>query len=226
MHIRAIVCDVGHVIVQESVLNHVLQALGRRGAMRVLYDMDVLAGAAEEDVERWVEGVIREKLKAMAGVRLAELQQLACELPLTPGLPELVGRCQQAGVAVMLMGAVPTFLTRAMVMNRAPGVDKIVGTEIAEEDGHLAGASVVCTPLRKAAAVQAWLAEKRVAPMATAVIGDSIGDLPTMGLVPKPNRFAFNAHPDVVAKAGHSDVGSMLGIMRRIFGHGCPYGFI
>lgn len=219
MSIQGLVCDVGHVIVQESVLNHVLARLGRNSAARVLYDMNVLADAGEEEVERWVDGVIREKLDAMVGEELAVLQRLVGELPLTPGLPELIQACHQSGVPVMLMGAVPAFMAEAMLHKANLTVQRVAGTHIVVEGGQLTGVAEVCTPIRKAAAVEQWFKDRQIIPDQAVVIGDSIGDLPAMGLVPRQNRIGFNAHhPRVIAHMGETHSGSMYGIIERVIG--------
>lgn len=219
MSMQGVVCDVGHVIVQESMLNHVLGRLGRNSAARVLYDMSVLTGAGEEEVERWVGSVIQEKLDAMAGVELAELQRLVCELPLTPGFPELLRACRQADVPVMLMGAVPVFMTEAKINQAGLVVARIAGTRVLADGGRLTGVAEVCTPIRKAAAVEQWFADMGIAPARVIVIGDSIGDLPAMELVPQPNRIGFNAHhPSVVSRVGETHKGSMHGIIGKFLG--------
>jgi len=62
---EAIVCDVGRTIITTSVLNHMLKRLGQTSSARVLYDMEVLAGATPEQIDAWVDSVVREKLSAM-----------------------------------------------------------------------------------------------------------------------------------------------------------------
>lgn len=216
---HAIVCDVGHTIIAESVLNHVLARLGRLGAVRVLYDRNVLNLANETQIEEWVEQVIREKVEAMRGVEVSSVLRLASQVPLTPGFDHLLDRAQASDVPVMLMGAVPTLVTEALVAPLRGAISTIAGTEIVTLNGQIDRATKVCTPRAKASAVMKWLTARGIATEETVVIGDSIGDLCAMRLVPKGNRVAFNADDlDVIQFAGRSHSGAMYELSRELFG--------
>jgi phosphoserine phosphatase len=215
---RAIVCDVGHTIVMESVLNHVLSGLGQTGAVRVLYDRTVLDPDDEARTESWVDEVIREKVRAMHGVEVNWICQLATQVPLTPGFGQLLDLAKAEKVPVMLMGAVPRFVTEALVSRFSTAIANIVGTEVVIRDGRVDLATRVCTPLGKAGAVLRWLSEIGIAPNDAVVIGDSIGDLPAMRLVPKVNRVAFNTDdPAVLQVAGRSHSNAMYELSRELF---------
>ena len=215
---RAIVCDVGHTIIAESVLNHVLARLGRLGAVRVLYDRSVLTIENEVQMEAWVEQVIREKVDAMQGVDVSSVLRFASQVPLTPGFDQLLDRALSSQVPFMLMGAVPTLITEALIAPMRRAISNIAGTEVVTVNGQIDRVTRVCTPRAKAQAVKKWLAAIGIATEETVVIGDSIGDLCAMGLVPKGNRVAFNADPDIVPFAGRSHSGAMYELTQELFG--------
>lgn len=215
---KAIVCDVGHTIIAESVLNHVLARLGRLGAVRVLYDRNVLNPANEVQIEEWVEQVIREKMEAMHGVEVSSVLRFASQVPLTPGFDQLLDRALANDVPVMLMGAVPTLITEALVAPLRGAISNIAGTEVTTSNGQIDRVTRVCTPRAKAHAVIQWLTAHGIATDETVIIGDSIGDLCAMGLVPRGNRVAFNADdPDVVQFTGRSHRGAMHELSRELF---------
>jgi phosphoserine phosphatase len=192
--VKGIICDVGHVIYQGSALNFILSRIGRSDVAKVLYDTKVLGGAPDEDIEAWVREVIGEKVAAMRGRAPAEIAAIAREIPFTRGFPELLDAAAPRGVPVALMSAVPAFVIEASIEGLGRSVDRVLGTSVRLDDlGRIVGADEVCTPRGKAARVAGWMRERSLDPAGCAVIGDSIGDLHTMALVPADNRISFNA---------------------------------
>lgn len=190
----AIVCDVGHVIYTGSALNFILRRLGRSDTARLLYDMKVLEGATPEATEAWVTEVIGEKIQALAGRTLESIAAIAREIPITPGFPELLRAAAERGVPVALVGAVPSSITEASVAHIGGVVDRVVGTSVLVNDRReITGVGEVCTPQTKARRASAWWQEKGIDRERCVVIGDSVGDLPTMALVPVEGRVGFNA---------------------------------
>jgi HAD superfamily phosphoserine phosphatase-like hydrolase len=216
--IRGIICDVGHTITSTSVLNHILKRLGLTKPARVLYDMMVLESSDEYQIEQWVDSVIREKVNAMNGIRAREIEALATEVALTPGFAELVQSAHAKNIPVMLVGAVPTFVTNAMLRANSIFVDYVAGTRVTLSDGRIRSADMVCTPRFKASEADNWLRQISITPDQTLVIGDSIGDIPTMRLVPKKNRVGFNAdHTAVTEFVGHNYRDSMHKLVEDFF---------
>ncbi|MEK8089327.1 HAD-IB family phosphatase [Thermithiobacillus plumbiphilus] len=217
-HPRAVICDVGHTIVMESVLNRVLTGLGKPGAARVLYDRAVLDPADEAGMEQWVEEVVREKIDAMHGCESGWICQVASQMPLTPGFDHLVKLAKTKNVPVMLVGAVPRFVTEALVRRLSGAITNIVGTEVAIKDGRVDGTEWVCTPSKKVELVTQWLRARGIPPSDAIIIGDSIGDIPIMHLVPKANRIAFNSDdPAVLQIASRSHQNAMYELSRELF---------
>ena len=216
--VRGIVCDVGHVIIRDSVLNHVLRRIGAHDVSRVLYDMRVLAGKDAQEVERWVDAVIREKVAAFESRSAREIQDIAREVALTPGIRRLLWVAQRRGVPVLLMGAVPALVTRALLTGMRVTVDEVVGTDVAVTNGRIGRVRSVCTPLRKAEAVKVWLRRRKLKRRDCVVIGDSIGDVPAMRLVPRCNRVGFNAtHRSVKRYVGRNYAANMHELTRWLF---------
>ena len=168
-------------------MNYLLErARGLRGEARVLYDMEMLRGATMYEIESWVDEVSKGKSAGLRGQQLSDLQRVCGGIPLTPGFLTLLERAKERHVPVMLMSAVPRPFIEAVLALAGASVAEIAATELdVAADGAVIGASVVCTPLRKRAAVETWLSSAGIDPARAAVIGDSVGDVPTMALVPK-----------------------------------------
>lgn len=218
--VKAIICDVGHVIYQGSALNFILKRIGKTDVARLLYDMKVLEGARDEEIEAWVKEVIREKVDAMRGRAPAEIAGIAREIPFTRGFPELLGAAARRGVRVALMSAVPTFVIEASLQGLGAEVDRILGTSVRlDELGLIAAADEVCTPRQKAARVAGWMRERSLDPGDCAVVGDSLGDLHAMALVPAENRISFNASfPGLLELTSAHFEGEMFALADHLLG--------
>lgn len=215
----AVVCDVGHVVVGTSLMNHLLEHAGLSGEARVLYDMKVLRGADVHQIESWVEEVSKGKSAALRGQSLSDLQRACAGVPLTPGFVTLLERAAELHVPVMLMSAVPRPFVEALLAHAGTSVAQIAATELdVAADGAVSAATVVCTPLRKRAAVERWFSSAGIDSTRAAVIGDSVGDLPTMALVPKENRVGFNASvPEVLDYVGSRFSNDMAPLVSWLF---------
>lgn len=217
METRLLILDVGHVIVPGSILNHVLQRLGSDRVAEVLYDMSVLEDANADELDAWVAHVIERKLAALFGLPVKRLQGCACELPLTPGLDDCVHWAATNDIEVRLIGAVPTMFTRALLRHNGIRVAAVAGTVVHTNAGCLTGVREICTPSRKAQIVSEWISAADLKPAQVTVVGDSIGDLPMMRLVPLRNRIGFNAtHSQVKQCVGQTLSHSMVNIAKVV----------
>lgn len=192
---KGIVCDVGHVIVTESILNQILAELGRHDLARSLYDLERLRSCSQLEIENWVETVIREKVGAMKQRSRSEISTILANVKLTPGFREMVSAVAGRGFSLMLMGAVPEFVTEILIRDFRHEVDYVAGSSVSfDADDRIIDTTYVLTPLRKARKAAEWMNARGIKPAECWVIGDSsIGDLPTMEIVPFHNRIGFNA---------------------------------
>jgi len=105
-------------------------------------------------------------------------------VPITPGFAELVGSARSAKIPVLLLGAVPTFVTQAIVDGVGESVDRIAGSTVVTAGGRLQDTDEVYTPSRKAQAATQWLHERGADPQNVWVIGDSVGGFAHYGAGP------------------------------------------
>jgi len=197
MLLDSIVLDVGHVLVQGSLLNGMLQEIYPSITPKVLYDPDVIIGASQKQIDDWVEATMTEKVDLISSRPVSKLIDLAATVPATPQACEFLSAARNCGVSVLCVGAVPNFLIGALLIRL--GVDvPFVGTRVRIEKDRIIGVGPVLTPTKKREEVMRWMNGRRVDPAKVMVIGDSLGDLEMMKLVPRPNRIAFNATQKVV----------------------------
>lgn len=209
--LRGMVCDVGHVVSQGSVLNHVLKKIGRADKATLLYDPIVLQGGSPEAFDATVRSVMTEKIEALRGMMRPELAELLSDVPLTDGLAELVEFARSEGLELVFVGAVPATITRMLLERALPCAQSITitGSSIDWHQKQLTGATWVCTPGDKREVLLHWMSERGLRSECVAYIGDSIGDIAAMSVLPRQNRIAFNAASDAVLRAaGHAFKGS------------------
>lgn len=189
---NALVCDVGHVLTHGSLLNAILQRLHPDIPQRILYDMSALAGAAPDYIERWVTEVMSWKIGMLSTIPLQELVAFVGTIAVTPGAEQLLKTAINLGWKTLCVGAIPEPLIAAL-MYRFDVASEYAGTRVSVDSGIITGVEQVLTPAQKMNVVQSWQRRHGLDTDRTIVIGDSIGDLPMMSLVPYQNRIAFNA---------------------------------
>lgn len=214
---NALVCDVGHVLTHGSLLNAILKRYCPDAPQRVLYDMDVLADASADEIERWVRDVMTWKVELLKHVSLRDLLDAADAVPVTEGAGQMLRTAAGLGWRVYCVGAVPEPLIAALIARLEIEVE-YAGTSVCVADDRITGVERVLTPRGKRFAVERWMARYDVDARRTVVIGDSIGDLPMMSLVPFANRVAFNAQAErILAFCAHGYSGSMTPLHGVLF---------
>lgn len=208
---NAIVCDIGHTIILESVLNRLLENAGKSEAMMTLYDEDRLLGCSQKQIDTWVTRITRHKIAALKGVSLHEIDQACRQVRLRAGFEEFAKwvRCEE--IPILFIGAVPIVVTRAL-LQRVELTDQdchfvtIEGSNVFSTNGCIHSAGVICTPSLKLKKAIEWtrMLGERLEDMI--VIGDSIGDIPTMLLTRRQNRYGVCA-----------DSQALRNITKRIF---------
>jgi phosphoserine phosphatase len=193
---QGIVCDVGHTIITSSVLNKLLETAGNRNAIAELYNEKHLAGLSQREIDSWVVRVTTAKIAGLIGLRTSDIEQACLEVALRAGFEAFAEDVLEARVPIVFVGAVPELVTRALLgrtvlgEREGLGVD-IIGSGVTLDGDRIAGPGEICTPLIKAAKVAQWAQERDIALDETIIIGDSIGDIPTMRLTVRDNRIAI-----------------------------------
>ncbi|HFD87106.1 MAG TPA: hypothetical protein ENJ35_05480 [Gammaproteobacteria bacterium] len=215
--IDAIVFDVGHVLVQGSMLNYMLAELYPSMDLKVLYEPSVIVGASKHQIDKWVEETMSEKIRLLSPRPVSELIHRSAKVPVTPYAGELLAEASKCGVNVLCVGAVPGFLTGPL-LERLGSNTPFICTYVDIRDDRIADIGPVVTPTRKSHEVQKWMDSNGSDPARTIIVGDSLGDLEMMKLVPRKNRIAFNAtHDHVVDFCGCHYANSMGKLLEDVF---------
>jgi phosphoserine phosphatase len=159
--------------------------------------MKALANASTDEVERWVTNVMSWKIDMLSAVPLQELVAFVSTVDVTPGAEQLLKTAEACGWKTLCVGAIPEPLIAAL-MYRFDVASEYAGTRVRVESGKINHVEQVLTPREKMRTVKEWRLRHSLDTNNTVVIGDSIGDLPMMSLVPYQNRIAFNAQSDQI----------------------------
>ncbi len=207
---KALVVDVGHVICDGSIMNFLIARLSSLKKDVVLYDNELLMGLSNEVIDEWVSAVCKIKVGSIVGISLFGLREALCEMPLTEGFAELVKRAQGEGIEVILIGAVPRQITQKLVACHDVEVDCIFGSELIVTSDRILGVEKIMTPSLKRQVIETKVCERTIDRGNSVIVGDSIGDLQMMGIVPRQHRVGFNAtSTDVLEFVGAAFAGSM-----------------
>lgn len=142
---------------------------------------------------------LRARVAQLAGLPAATLDELAANLPLSPGMAELVAGCHERGVRVAIASGGFTFAADALVARL--GLLYAEANRLEIVDGALTGAvtGAIVTAERKAALVDELAARLGVDAAAVVAVGDGANDramLARAGL-----GVAFHGKPALVAVA-------------------------
>ncbi len=145
------------------------------------------------------EASLRARVRRLAGLPAAALDDLAATLPLSPGAAALIAALRARGCVCAIASGGFTFASDALV--RALGFEHAHANTLEIADGVLTGAVVgaVITAERKAAVLRELAARHRVAPAATLAVGDGAND--RLLLAAAGFGVAYRAKPALAAVA-------------------------
>ncbi len=194
---KGIICDVGHTIITDSILNEILLREGMSDAVASLYDEALLAAMDDKAIEEWVARVSSYKINRLRGVSIDHISQYCRSAKLTPGLKSFVSLASEQGIPILFIGAVPEIITRYLLQHAGiPSDDNplvsIRGSEIQLVNNMIDRPLKICTPEAKKEYAQAWLRGHQIAKQEVIVIGDSLGDIPVMKLAMKSGRYGIH----------------------------------
>ncbi|WP_036767276.1 phosphoserine phosphatase SerB [Parvularcula oceani] len=204
--VRLLLADMDSTIIGQECLDELADAAGHGPAVAAVTEA---AMRGELDFEE----ALRARVKTLAGLPLAALEQVLAErITLTPGARVLTRTLRARGVRCVLVSGGFTQFTDA-VAGRA-GFDAAFGNTLGVEGGTLSGRVVdpILGREAKRERLEAELAELGAAPDDAICVGDGANDLSMLTAVPL--GVAFRAKP-VVAEAAplrlvHADLRGLL----------------
>lgn len=142
---------------------------------------------------------LRERVAALAGAPVSVLQQVLQNIPLMPGLTELVSKLQQHGWHIAIASGGFTYFTEAL--QQRLNLDATFANQLAIANQQLTGTVVgdVVDAQRKAEVIKLLCERFKVVPSQTVAIGDGANDLPMLATAAL--GVAFHAKPKVQAAA-------------------------
>lgn len=142
---------------------------------------------------------LRQRVAALTGAPESILAEVLAELPLMPGLVELVAQLQQHGWRIAIASGGFTYFTSALQQQLK--LDATFANQLAIQDGKLTGQVVgdIVDAKRKAEVVMELAEHYGIAASQTIAIGDGANDLPM--LAQASLGVAFHAKPKVQAAA-------------------------
>ena len=155
---------------------------------------------------------LRQRVATLAGAPESVLAQVLAQLPLMPGLAELVDTLQQRQWSVAIASGGFTYFTKAL--QQQLGLTATFANELEINQGVLTGQVVgaIVDANTKATVVGRLAAQRQIPRSQTVAIGDGANDLPM--LAEAGLGVAFHAKPLVQAKASHAiRQGSLLQLL-------------
>lgn len=155
---------------------------------------------------------LRQRVATLKGAPETILAEVLSQLPLMPGLAELVAELRSRHWLVAIASGGFTYFTEAL--KQQLGLTATYANQLEIIDGQLTGQvrGEIVDAAVKAAVVRELAQERHIAPTQTVAIGDGANDLPM--LAQAALGVAFHAKPLVQAKARHAiRQGSLLQLL-------------
>jgi len=155
---------------------------------------DLVAGLTKRAMrgEMDYEEALRERVKLLKGLKVAEVNKVASELPLMKGAQELIRELKKEYKIAMVSGG---FTIVARTVAQELGIDCLIANELVIQDGFLTGD--VVGPLvhqnSKKEALEAIARKEGIRPEDCIVIGDGANDISMFEAA--GFSIAFNASP-------------------------------
>ena len=202
---KAIVCDVGHTIITDSILNKILIDLNKVEAVGKLYDEEKMDLSTQSTIDLFVKEMCIKKINSLKGIRSNKLYELCKYAQITEGFVEFMSLVCLKQIPILFIGAVPIIITEYLL--NICGFDKndfknisVDGSEIELVDNQINKPLTVCTPSLKSQKVILWAELIDIKLDDLMIIGDSIGDIPTMNLTKRENRFGIHIDSPTLKK--------------------------
>lgn len=161
---------------------------------------------------------LRQRVATLQGAPESVLAQVLADIPLMPGLPELVAALQARNWSVAIASGGFTYFTEAL--RQRLNLTATFANQLEIIDGQLSGQvlGAIVDAQAKADVVQQLAAARGIALTQTVAIGDGANDLPMLAVAAL--GVAFHAKPLVQAKANNAiRQGSLLQLLYLLDQH-------
>ncbi|SIR29022.1 phosphoserine phosphatase SerB [Pseudacidovorax sp. RU35E] len=190
--------DMDSTLITIECIDEIADAVGKKAEVAAITEA-TMRGEIKDFKES-----LRRRVALLEGVPVGALQEVYDQrLRLSPGAPELVGACREAGLKVLLVSGGFTFFADR-VMARL-GIDFARSNLLEEDGGRLTGRvraqdwGDICDGAEKRRTLLEVASLLRLAPSQTIAVGDGANDLPMMGAAGL--SVAFHAKPKVREQA-------------------------
>ncbi len=167
---RLVVFDMDSTLIQIEVIDELARM---HGVVEKVSDITRRAMAGELDFE----GSLRERVSLLEGLEYSKVLQLAGNLPVTDGVPEMLKVLHRLGYKTAVISGGFTFAANAL--KEQLGLDYAYANQLEIRDGKLTGKVIdpVVTPQRKADLLDAIAQRESIALDQTIAVGDGANDM-------------------------------------------------
>ncbi|WP_295526808.1 phosphoserine phosphatase SerB [uncultured Pseudacidovorax sp.] len=190
--------DMDSTLITIECIDEIADAVGKKAEVAAITEA-TMRGEIKDFKES-----LRRRVALLQGVPVGALQEVYDQrLRLSPGAPELVGACREAGLKVLLVSGGFTFF--ADRVKARLGIDFARSNLLEEDDGHITGRvraqdwGDICDGAEKRRTLLEVASLLRLSPAQTIAVGDGANDLPMMGEAGL--SVAFHAKPKVREQA-------------------------
>ena len=190
--------DMDSTLITIECIDEIADAVGKKAEVAAITEA-TMRGEIKDFKES-----LRRRVALLQGVPVGALQEVYDQrLRLSPGAPELVGACREAGLKVLLVSGGFTFF--ADRVKARLGMDFARSNLLEEDGGYLTGRvraqdwGDICDGAEKRRTLLEVASLLRLSPAQTIAVGDGANDLPMMGEAGL--SVAFHAKPKVREQA-------------------------
>ena len=195
---KLIAFDMDSTLINIECVDEIADAVGRKAEVAAITEAAMRGEIAD------FKDSLRRRVALLKGVTLASMQEVYDKrLRLNPGATELVAKCKDSGMKVLLVSGGFTFFTDRV--RDLLAIDFTRSNVLEIKDGVLTGRMIdqpwgdICDGAEKRRMLLQTCAQMGIAPGQAIVLGDGANDLPMMGEAGL--SVAYHAKPKVRAQA-------------------------
>jgi len=192
---RLVAFDMDSTLIQAEVIDELARAAGRGGEVAAITER---AMRGELDFKQ----SLQLRLRHIAGLDAAVLDEIAERLPLTEGVERLIGVLRKIGFKIAILSGGFSYFGNHLAERL--GIDYVHANELEIQGGKLTGNIVgpIIDGPRKAELLRAIAAKENISLQQVIAVGDGANDLPMLSIAGL--GVAFRAKPIVRQSARHA----------------------